>query len=48
MVVRLENRIHGLKDKLHEYAILDWHIKIKNELMKLRKAHFSSKIERLK
>jgi hypothetical protein len=48
MVVRLENRNHRLKEKLHEYTILDRHIKIENELMKLRQAHFSSKIERLK
>jgi hypothetical protein len=48
MVVRLENKNHRLKEKLHEYTILDRHIKIENELMKLRQAHFSSKIERLK
>jgi hypothetical protein len=45
MVVRLEKRNHRLKEKLHEYAILDRHIKTENELMKLRQAHFSSKIE---
>jgi hypothetical protein len=48
MVVRLENRNHKLKEKLHEYAILDRHIQIENELMKLMQAHFSSKIDRLK
>jgi hypothetical protein len=48
MVARLESRNHRLKEKLHEYTILDRHIKTKNELMKLRKTHFLSKIERLK
>jgi hypothetical protein len=48
MVVRLENMNHRLKEKLHEYAILDRHIKTENELMKLRQAHFLAKIERLK
>jgi hypothetical protein len=48
MVVRLENRNRRLKEKLHEYAILDRHIKTENELMKLGQAHFSSNIERLK
>jgi hypothetical protein len=48
MVIILENMNQRLKEKLHEYAILDQHIKTENELMKLRQAHFSSKIERLK
>jgi hypothetical protein len=48
MVVKLENRNHRLKEKLHEYAILDRHIKTENELMKLRQDHFSSNIEQLK
>jgi hypothetical protein len=47
MVARLESRNHRLKKKLHEYTILDRHIKTENELMKLRQAHFSSNIERL-
>jgi hypothetical protein len=48
MVARLESRNHRLKEKLHEYTILDRHIKTENELMKLRQTHFLSKIERLK
>jgi hypothetical protein len=48
MVVKLENKNHSLKEKLHEYTILGRHIKTENELMKLRQAHFLSKIERLK
>jgi hypothetical protein len=45
MVARLESRNHRLKEKLHEYTILDRHIKTENELMKLKQTHFSSKIE---
>jgi hypothetical protein len=48
MVVRLKNMNNRLKEKLHEYDILDRHIKTENELMKLRQAHFLAKIERLK
>ena len=48
MVARLESMNHRLKEKLHEYTILDRHIKTENEIMKLRQSHFSSKIERLK
>jgi hypothetical protein len=48
MVARLESRNNRLKENLQEYTILDWHIKTKNELMKVRINHFLSKIERLK
>jgi hypothetical protein len=48
MVARLESRNNKLKEKLQEYTILDRHIKIENELMKVRITHFLSKIERLK
>jgi hypothetical protein len=48
MVARLESRNNRLKEKLHEYTILDRHIKTENELMKVRQTHFLSKIERLK
>jgi hypothetical protein len=47
MVARLESRNNKLKEKLHEYTILDRHIKTENELMKVRQTHFLSKIERL-
>ena len=48
MLAILESRNHRLKEKLHEYTVLDWRIKTENELMKLRQTHFLSKIERLK
>jgi hypothetical protein len=48
MLARLESRNNRLKEKIHEYTILDRHIKIENELMKLTQTHFLSKIERLK
>jgi hypothetical protein len=48
MVARLESRNNKLKEKLHEYTVLDRHIKIENKLMKVRQTHFLFKIERLK
>jgi hypothetical protein len=48
MVARLESRNNRLKEKLHEYTVLDRHIKTENELMKVRVTHLLSKIERLK
>jgi hypothetical protein len=47
-VARLENRNNRLKEKLHEYRVLDRHVKTENELLKLRVNHLLSKIERLK
>jgi hypothetical protein len=47
-VARLENRNTRLKEKLHEYRVLDRHVKTENELLKLRINHLLSKIERLK
>ena len=37
-----------MKEKLHEYTVLDRHIKTENELMKVMLTHLLSKIERLK
>jgi hypothetical protein len=48
MVAKLESKNNRLKEKLHEYIVLDRHIKTENELMKLRVTHLLSKIERLK
>jgi hypothetical protein len=48
MVTKLESKNNRLKEKLHEYTVLDRHIKTENELMKLRVTHLLSKIERLK
>jgi hypothetical protein len=48
MVAKLESKNNRLKEKLHEYTVLDRHIKTENELMKLRVTHLLSKIERLK
>ena len=48
MVEKLESKNNRLKEKLHEYIVLDRHIKTENELMKLRVTHHLSKIERLK
>jgi hypothetical protein len=48
MVARLESRNNRLKEKLHEYTVLDRHIKTENELMKVRVTNLLSKIERLK
>jgi hypothetical protein len=48
MVARLESRNNRLKEKPHEYTVLDRHIKTENELMKVRVTHLLSKIERLK
>jgi hypothetical protein len=48
MVEKLESKNNRLKEKLHEYIVLDRHIKTENELMKLRVTHLLSKIERLK
>ena len=48
MVAKLESKNNRLKEKLHEYIVLDRHIKTENELMKCRVTHLLSKIERLK
>jgi hypothetical protein len=48
MVARLESRNNRLKEKLHEYTVLDRHIKTENELMKVRVTNLLSKIDRLK
>jgi hypothetical protein len=48
MVAKLESRNNRLKEKLHEYRVLDRHVKTENELLKLRVTHLLSKIERLK
>jgi hypothetical protein len=48
MVARLESKNNRLKEKLHEYTVLDRHIKTENELMKFRVTHLLSKIEMLK
>ena len=48
MVAKLESKNSILKEKLHEYIVLDRHIKTENVLMKLRVTHLLSKVERLK
>jgi hypothetical protein len=48
MVAKLESRNNRLKEKLHEYRVLDRHVKTENELLKLRVNHLLSKVERLK
>jgi hypothetical protein len=48
MMAKLESRNNRLKEKLHEYRVLDRHVKTENELLKLRVTHLLSKIERLK
>jgi hypothetical protein len=48
MVARLESRNNRLKEQLHEYTVLDRHIKTENELMKVRVTNLLSKIDRLK
>jgi hypothetical protein len=48
VVAKLESKNSRLKEKLHEYIVLDRHIKTENELLKLRVTHLLSKIERLK
>jgi hypothetical protein len=48
MVTKLQRRNNRLKEKLHEYTVLDRHIKTENELLKLMVTHLLSKIERLK
>jgi hypothetical protein len=48
MVTKLESRNSRLKEKLHEYRVLDRHVKTENELLKLRVTHLLSKIERQK
>jgi hypothetical protein len=48
MAARLERKNNRLKEKLHEYTVLDRHIKTENELMKIRVTNLLSKIERLK
>jgi hypothetical protein len=48
MMEKLESRNNRLKEKLHEYRVLDRHVKTENELLKLRVTHLLSKIERLK
>jgi uncharacterized protein YfaS (alpha-2-macroglobulin family) len=48
MVTKLESRNNRLKEKLHEYRVLDRHVKTENELLKLRVTHLLSKIKRQK
>jgi hypothetical protein len=48
MVAKLESKNNRLKEKLHEYRVLDRHVKTENELLKLRVNHLLSKVERLK
>jgi hypothetical protein len=48
MGAKLESRNSRLKEKLHEYRVLDRHVKTENELLKLRVNHLLSKVERLK
>jgi hypothetical protein len=39
LVTKLEGRNSRLKEKLHEYRVLDRHVKTENELLKLRVTH---------
>jgi hypothetical protein len=48
MVAKLESKNSRLNEKLHEYRVLDRHVKTENELLKLRVNHLLSKVERLK
>jgi hypothetical protein len=48
LVTKLESRNSRLKEKLHEYRVLDRHVKAENELLKLRVTHLLSRIGRLK
>jgi hypothetical protein len=48
MMAKLESKNNRLKEKLHEYRVLDRHVKTENELLKLRVNHLLSKVERLK
>jgi hypothetical protein len=48
LVTKLESRNNRLKEKLHEYRVLDRHVKTENELLKLRVTHLLSRIGRLK
>jgi hypothetical protein len=48
LVTKLESRNNRLKEKLHEYRVLDRHVKTENELLKLRVTHLLSKISRIK
>jgi hypothetical protein len=48
LVTKLESRNSRLKEKLHEYRVLDRHVKTENELLKLRVTHLLSRIGRLK
>jgi hypothetical protein len=47
-VTKLESRNNRLKEKLHEYRVLDRHVKTENELLNLRVTHLLSRIGRLK
>jgi hypothetical protein len=48
LVTKLESRNSRLKEKLHEYRVLDRHVKTENELLKLRVTHLLSRIGKLK
>jgi hypothetical protein len=48
LVTKLEGRNNRLKEKLHEYRVLDRHVKAENELLKLRVTHLLSKVRRIK
>jgi hypothetical protein len=48
LVTKLESRNNRLKEKLHEYRVLDRHVKAENELLKLRVTHLLSKVSRIK
>jgi hypothetical protein len=48
LVTKLESRNSRLKEKLHEYRVLDRHVKTENELLKFRVTHLLSRIRRLK
>jgi hypothetical protein len=48
LVTKLESMNNRLKEKLHEYRVLDRHVKAENELLKLRVTHLLSKVRRIK
>jgi hypothetical protein len=48
LVTKLEGRNNRLKEKLHEYRVLNRHVKAENELLKLRVTHLLSKVRRIK
>ena len=48
LIARLKRKNPRLKEKLHEYTILDRYVKTENDLMKFKHTHYQAKIERLK